>query len=341
MKHSLVLTEETTLKEAIEALDQGGVGFLAMVEATGRLVGILTDGDIRRAVLRKEDRLLNIINTSPETMLDSASQREIVLRLKALHRRHMPLVDAAGRFSGVFSLDDVEFVSRDNTVVIMSGGLGSRLGELTKEVPKPMLTVGSRPMLQHLVEMFSEHGFRRFIFCVNYKREVIQDYFGDGSRFGVKIDYVVESKRLGTAGALSLIDAALDCPFFVINGDVLANVDFSHVLATHIASARVATMCVRQHSYQVPYGVVRTDASNMITGLQEKPELAFDVNAGIYVLDPEVLDLVPCDTFYDMPSLFECLVGSGRKAGVYRIEDYWLDVGRREDLQKANRDLPL
>lgn len=339
MKNAIVLHNQTSFEDVVEALDHGGMGFLALVDEAGLLKGIVTDGDVRRALLKKNYTVGGMINAAPEVMDSSTSKREIITRLKALHRRHMPLVNAKGEFKGVFSLDQVEFVSKSNKVVIMAGGLGSRLGELTKNIPKPMLTVGSKPMLLHLVELFSEQGFRDFIFCVNYKKEIIQDYFKCGKDFGVKISYVEENKRLGTAGALSLIKEPIRDPFFVINADVLTHLDFSDFLDSHMAQTSIATMCVRKHTYQVPFGVVNSDDTQAITGIEEKPLYSFDVNAGVYILSPGALKKVPGNEFFDMPSLFENLINSGDKTAIYRIDDYWIDIGRKEDLQKAHLDM--
>lgn len=339
MKHTFLLQDSSTLRDAIQSLDEGGIGFLAFVDQEQSLQGILTDGDLRRAILNKNNDLLSIINKSPVTMPHASEKREVIAKLKSLHRRHMPLVDNENKLKSVFSLDDIEFVSKDNTVVIMAGGLGTRLGELTKEKPKPMLNVGDRPMLQHIVEQFRDQGFCRFIFCLNYKKEVIEDYFGCGDRFGVKIDYVIENSRMGTAGALSLINQALDRPFFVINGDVLTNLDFNDFLDFHMMEGSKASMCVRQYQQQIPYGVINTDDNNQITSIEEKPSYFFNVNAGIYLLDPEILPLVPKDTFFDMPTLFEKLVLRSDKTTVFKVHDYWLDIGQREDYHKANIDM--
>ena len=338
MDRALVLKQETSFDEAIEAIDSGGIGFIAMVDEAGYLLGILTDGDIRRAFLNKNFNLKSVINTNPEVMLESSTNHEVYSRLKMLHRRHMPLVDENKRFKGVFTLDDVDFFTRDNVVVIMAGGLGSRLGELTKEVPKPMLKVGKQPMLQHLVEMFSEQGFRKFIFCVNYKKSIIQDYFQEGRDFGVKIDYIEEESRLGTAGALSLIEAEITEPFFVVNADVLTNLDFLDVLNAHKATRSQATMCVRKHYVNVPLGVVN-NKDGRIVSIEEKPEVSFDVNAGVYCLNPEVLQFVPKKEFFDMPTLFNMLIDNDLMVSVHHVHEYWLDIGRKDDFQKANKDL--
>ena len=340
MDNSFLLTPESTLIEAIKSLDETGLGFLAIIDKSNCLVGILTDGDLRRGILNQKTELLDIINLKPITIQYGTPQREIIIKLKSLHRRHMPLVDKDNVFKGVFSLDDIEFISKDNVVVIMAGGLGTRLGELTKDTPKPMLHVGGRPMLRHLVEQFRDQGFYQFIFCLNYKKEIIKDYFGNGEMLGVKIKYVVEEKRLGTAGAIRLAKNRLKRPFFVINADVLTNVDLNSLLDHHNNKANAATMCVREFEKQIPYGVIESDKNGHITSISEKPNFTFNVNAGIYVLDPLVLNYIPDDVFFDMPTLFEKLMLE-YNCSVFNLQDYWLDIGQKADFTKANQDMSI
>ncbi|MEY8213825.1 MAG: nucleotidyltransferase family protein, partial [Colwellia sp.] len=289
MKYTLKYEASCSLNDAVKALDNGGVGFLALVDDSNKLLGILTDGDLRRAILNKETELNKIINFSPAVMSYQSTSQEVIQKLKSLHRRHMPLVDEENRLKSVFTLDDVDFVSKDNEIIIMAGGLGSRLGELTKETPKPMLRVGDKPMLQHLIEQFRDQGFCKFILCVNYKKDIISDYFGSGEKFGVQIDYVVETKRLGTAGALSLIQKEINSPFFVINADVLTSLNFQELISFHKKQKSKATMCVRNYVQQVPYGVIKADENSTLIGIDEKPTYSFNVNTGIYVLEPSVL----------------------------------------------------
>ena len=245
------------------------------------------------------------------------------------------------QLKSVFSLDDITFVTRDNPVVIMAGGLGSRLGQLTKETPKPMLSIGSKPMLQHLIEQFRDQGFRKFILCVNYKKDIIRNFFSDGEKLGVKITYIEEEKRLGTAGALSLIQPSINVPYFVVNADILVNIDFMKLLSFHIKSESLATMCVRQYQMQVPYGVVNSNDRNQLLSIDEKPSLSFNVNAGVYLLDPSINSFVPNNKFFDMPSLFDILIDKGIPSTAYPINDYWLDIGHKADLEQANIDMKL
>ncbi|GAA0353700.1 nucleotidyltransferase family protein [Bowmanella denitrificans] len=340
MEHVFVLKEDSTLLDAIEALDKGGIGFLAFVDDYGKLVGIITDGDIRRAILKNKSSIQDAINNDPVTMPSNSSRESIVAKLKQLHRRHMPLVSSDGKLNALFTLDDIEFISRPNPVVIMAGGLGARLGELTKDKPKPMLKVGDRPMLQHLIEHFRDQGFYKFILCVNYKKEVIMNYFSDGTQYGVSISYIEEKKRLGTAGALGLIPKhQIQERFFVVNADVLANVDFGSVLNDHIESGGLATMCVRNHEFKVPYGVVNANKTNIITSIEEKPSFSVNINAGVYILEPSLLYDIPENEFFDMPTLFEQVLIPKSAAQIYKLNDYWVDIGQVSDYVQANNDL--
>lgn len=339
MKYTIKFDMNLNLNDAVKALDNSGVGFLAFVDNDNKLLGILTDGDLRRGVLNREMEVYKIINKEPIVMDYNTSKSEIIDRLKCLHRRHMPLVDSNNVLKSIFTLDEVQFFSRSNEIFIMAGGLGSRLGNLTKIIPKPMLTVGDRPILQHLVEQFRDQGFRNFTFCVNYKKEMIINFFGDGKKFGVRIKYIIEKEKLGTAGALSLVKDKPDDPFIVINADVLTSLNFEHLIESHIESRNLATMCIRKYSQEIPYGVIKSDCHSNIIGIEEKPSISFDVNTGIYVFDPSIINFVPLNKYFDMPTLFEVLLKEGVYCGVFELIDYWLDIGKVNDYKQANVDL--
>ena len=336
---NLILTNDTSFKDAIAVLDENGNGFLSIVDSDDHLIGILTDGDVRRAILNDISDINDIINKTPTTVPAGTTRAQMVSMLKDMHRRHMPVIDDEGRLLEVVSLDEVEFNHKPNTVVIMAGGLGSRLGELTKETPKPMLHVGDKPMLVHIIESFNDYGFTDIIISVNFKAEKIKSYFGDGSKFGVKIKYIEEKERLGTAGALSLLDEKPELPFFLINGDVLTAVNYEKLLEYHNKNSADATMCIRGYDHEVPYGVISTDDQNNILELQEKPINTYYVNSGVYVLSPEVLDYIPQNKYYDMPSLFKELVDNHKVAKTYHLTDYWIDVGNPVDYETANNKL--
>ena len=219
----------------------------------------------------------------------------------------------------------------------MAGGLGTRLRPLTQDTPKPLLKVGDKPILQTIIESFAKYGFEDIVISVNYKSHMIKDYFGDGSQFGVKISYIDEDKRLGTAGALSLLNDKPKEPFFVMNGDLLTNVNFEKFLDFHTFENSIASMAIREHEFQIPYGVIQTNGAK-ITDIKEKPIQKFFVNSGIYILSPQTLDYIPKDEFFDMPTLFNKLIEDNKNVLSFPIHEYWLDIGRMEELQKAQSE---
>lgn len=336
-----VLKSDSLLDEALRLLDLNGNGFLPVVDEQNKLLGIITDGDVRRGILNKTLELNSIINKNPTTAKLGVSHRVIKQKLRELHRRHMPIINDIGQLVDVVILDNFEFVSKDNWVVIMVGGLGTRLGNLTKKTPKPMLEIGGKPILLGIIEQFKSQGFAKFVLCVNYKAEIIENYFKDGSSLDVKIKYTKEKKRLGTAGALSLIDFEMDAPFFVVNGDVLTSINFEDFLDFHVVNEAIATMCVKSYKFDIPYACIEFNKESEITALKEKPSNEYFVNTGMYILKPEILKKIPKNDYYDMPQLFDDLIHEKKKCKAYRIDDYWLDLGRPEDLDKGQSDLKI
>ena len=257
------------------------------------------------------------------------------------HIRQLPVLDACGRIVDLRLHDSFLSPSKyDNVVVVMAGGKGTRLRPYTDSCPKPMLLVGDKPILEILLERCIASGFRKFYFSVNYLKDQIIDYFDNGSRWGVSIEYLVEDKPLGTAGSLSLLPTSLQHPFLVLNGDVLTRLDLGHLFRFHAEHKAKATLCVREHEITVPFGVVFTDGADL-TAFQEKPTFSYQVNAGVYVIDPQLLDFLPHDKFTDMPELLESVHLSGHKVCVCPIHEYWLDVGRPETFAQAHRDWPF
>lgn len=336
----LVVPPEASLRQAIERIDAGGMQIALVVDARQRLLGTISDGDVRRAILRGvslDAPARDVMNTAP-TVASPGEDRELLLAMmnsRQLHR--IPVVDGAGTLVGLETLDElVKPVERDNLVVLMAGGIGARLRPLTEERPKPMLMIGNRPILETILLNFIENGFRRFCFCVNYKAEMVMDHFGNGARWGVEIRYVRESERMGTAGALSLLPEKPVKPLIVMNGDLLTKTNFASLMDFHASHAAAATMCIREYDYQVPYGVVKLEDQRLV-GVEEKPIQRFFVNAGIYVLAPEAVAEIP-SSYYDMPMLFDRLVAQGREISVFPVREYWLDIGHLADLDKAHGD---
>ena len=338
---NIKLKQNATIKEALEIIDSGAMQIALVVDDNDKLLGTLTDGDIRRGILRGLDldsSIETIVFKEPAIAKISSTKEEIlkIALSKKLHQ--IPIVDDNGIVLDLKEIEElVEPKIKTSRVILMVGGLGTRLRPLTQDTPKPMLKVGNKPILQTIVERFAEYGFVNITMCVNFNASIIRDYFSDGKEFGVNIDYVLEEKRMGTAGALSLLKERPSEPFFVMNGDLLTNVNFEHIFNYHILNKATATMCVREYDYEVPYGVVKMN-DNKIIEIAEKPVQKFFVSAGIYMLSPEILDLIPKNEFYDMPALFEKLIKLSKNVISFPIREYWLDIGRMEEYQRANEE---
>lgn len=336
---TVCLDEERPVSEAIRCIEASGGQIALVLTKEGRLLGTVTDGDVRRGLLRGiglDAPARTIMNDRPRSMPVGVAMHELLAKLRKEGVLQMPLVDDDGRVVELVAADDLRAVAvNDNPVIIMAGGLGTRLRPITETIPKPMIEVAGRPILETIIERFRQQGFSSITLCVNYLAEIIEDHFGDGSRHGVSINYVREEKRMGTAGALSLLDSRPTLPMIVINGDILTSINFNQLLAFHAENNALATMGLNRFQYQVPYGVVEVK-DHHIVNFSEKPSFDFFVNAGIYIIDPSLLDSLPRDKFFDMPSLFESVPVERRAA--FPIHEYWLDIGRHDDLERAMQE---
>ncbi|MGE4556721.1 MAG: nucleotidyltransferase family protein [Desulfovibrionaceae bacterium] len=330
---------EAPIIEALRIISKGALQIALVVDEDKRLMGTVTDGDVRAWLLEGkslQEPASAIMTTSPIVASVEDSEAEMLRLMRAKDILQIPVVDAQGRLAGLRLLKEmVRVAERENFVVLMAGGLGSRLGPLTENCPKPLLKVGSKPILETILTNFVNQGFQNFYISVNYMAEAFENHFRDGSRWGAKVGYLREDKRLGTAGALSLLPAPPDSPFFVMNGDILTNIDFRRLLEFHEASGAEATMCVREYEQQIPYGVIRS-LDGRLVGIEEKPTTTYHVNAGIYMLNASCLDCIPEGEFFDMTDLFSKLIALGRKAMIFPVTDYWIDIGRMEDLKRAH-----
>jgi dTDP-glucose pyrophosphorylase len=333
-----LIRPDATVHDAIAMLDSSALQIVMVVDESERLKGTITDGDIRRAILSGKqltESVEGVMKSRPITAGTETTRDELVRLMKTMVVRRLPVVDADGRVVGLELLEQLVDVGvRENAVVLMAGGLGSRLMPRTESTPKPMLEVGGKPMLERIIDSFKALGFREFILAVNYRAEVIQRHFGDGKHLGVDIQYVYEADRLGTAGALSLIEKSLDQPFFVMNGDVLTDCNFEMMLDFHIVEKSTVTMAVREHDLQVPFGVVSVDQPRILS-IDEKPMHSFFVNAGIYTLEPSVLNYLERGKYADMPVVVRSVIDDGGRANAFPLREAWLDVGRDEDFQRA------
>ena len=336
---NIVVKESTSILDVIKIIDRNSKQIAIVVDDNYKLLGTINDGDIRRAILKNislTESVKDIYFKTPVTANINDSKEEIINICKTKNKQQIPVLDNDGKLIGLEILNDlITKEDKLNKVVIMAGGLGTRLRPLTEKIPKPMLMAGKKPILLTILEKFAEYGYRNIVMCVNYRSDVIENYFENGEKFGVKIDYVYEKKRMGTAGSLSLLDGKLKEPFFVINGDILTSVNFEHLHNFHLSNRSVATMCVHEHNFQIPYGVV--DIKNdKILSIVEKPVKKFFINAGIYMISPSILEYIPQNEFYDMPTLFEKIISENKKKVIpFPIREYWLDIGSNEEYKKA------
>ena len=328
---------DSSIKQALKTLSKSSLQILLVVNKKGILLGTLNDGDIRRGFLKGlniNSSIKSIYFTRP-TIAKKNDNKNKLLKI-ALSKKiyQIPVVDNKHKAIGIYIIDElITSKNKSNLVVIMAGGKGMRLRPLTKNIPKPMLKVGNKPILQNLIEKFRENGYENFILSVNYKSKIIKDYFGDGTELGVSIKYIEEKIRMGTAGSLSLLKTKLNEPFFVINGDLMINLDFKKMMDFHCENNSIATMCVRQHSINSSYGVVNLKNENIVS-IEEKPKQKYFINAGIYILDPKCTSIIP-KKFYDMPTLFKKIIAKKYKAISFPLNEKWIDIGKRDDYQLA------
>jgi dTDP-glucose pyrophosphorylase/predicted transcriptional regulator len=333
---------DCSMEEAIATLDRVAVRIVLVVDAKRQLLGTVTDGDVRRALLKRrplETAVKEIMCSSPKTAGKDWTRERILSVMEAYQLLQMPVVDEAGIVIGLETLHGLlNRPQRDNPVFLMAGGFGTRLRPLTHNCPKPLLKVGDKPILELILERFIAAGFHRFFISTHYMPEMIRQHFGDGSRWGVSIAYVHEDEPLGTGGALGLLPhEQIDLPLFLMNGDLLTTLNFLNVLEFHESHGGAATMCVREYEYCVPYGVIQSEG-HRIRSMVEKPVQKFFINAGIYLLSPALVKSVQPGTRIDMPTLLEREIAAGRDVNMFPVHEYWLDIGRMEDFQRAQHE---
>ncbi len=335
----VLITPESTIRDALEVINSSGLQVALVVNASAHLLGLLTDGDLRRAMLDGASMadLVGPLMKPGYRYVENHIQRSQVKKIMLKESlRHLPVVDGDKRIIGLYTWRDLFEVNHySNSVVIMAGGKGIRLRPHTETCPKPMLLVDGRPMLEIVLEQCIAAGFTKFYISINYLKEQIIGYFQNGARWGVSIDYLVEDEPLGTAGSLRLLPESIDEPFLVLNGDVLTRLNPSHLLDFHCQHDAQATLCVREYEFTMPFGVVQTNGTEL-AGFEEKPTYRHLVNAGVYVIDPQLLPLLPPHQATDMPSLLQTAQQAGHRVAVCPIHEYWIDVGRPETLEEAH-----
>ncbi len=333
-----LMTGDGKVEQAIRKLDEIGIRILLVVDGQGELLGTISDGDIRRGLLKGltlESPIASVLHRNP-LLVPPEIGRELVMQLMVANKvQQIPVVDDRRRVVGMHLWDEINTkLSLPNSMVIMAGGMGTRLRPHTEACPKPMLLVAGKPMLEHIIEKAKLDGFEHFILAIHYLGHMIEEYFGDGSRWNVKIDYLREQYPLGTAGAIGLLWPRPEMPFVVTNGDVLTDIRYSELLDFHTRHDAMATMAVRVHEWQHPFGVVQTRGVDIV-GFEEKPIARTHINAGVYVLSPDSLDMLNPDEHCDMPMLFERAQARAQRTVAYPMHELWMDVGKPEDLERA------
>ena len=331
------------MKSAINNLENGKSRIALVVDDKGKLIGTITDGDIRRAILANlpmDSKLKEFMKDQP-VCIDSEKNKDDILRLmREKDILQVPILDKNKKVVGLETLNHLlEGKKIDNPVFIMAGGFGTRLAPLTDETPKPLLKIGSKPILERILLKFIDAGFHKFYISTHFMADKIKEYFNDGSEWNISIKYIHEDKPLGTGGSLGLLPKSeIDLPLVMMNGDLLSEVNFVELLRYHYEKKGMVTICVSQYELQIPYGVVVKDEHKFIK-IDEKPSEKFFINAGIYVVDPSIVSGVGGSSYLDMPTLLNEISLKNLPVNIFPIHEYWLDVGQLSDFNKAKEDL--
>ena len=334
-----VVDDGYSIRELIENLTNSSLQISLILDEDDHLIGTVSDGDIRRGILAGLDLdspISKIIQRKPLVVSEGTHISIIKELMLANNINHMPIVNTKGQIKDLYTWNDIESLDDINIqMVIMAGGKGKRLMPYTKDCPKPMLKINNKPMLEIIIDRARAEGIKKFILCVNYLSQVIVEYFGNGQKFGVQIEYLYEEQELGTAGALYFLKDKIKSPFLVTNGDVITEISYLNLFNFHSTNDSLATMAITTHEIHNPFGVVKLNGNN-ITGFEEKPIVSNFINCGIYVLDPLVISYLVENKYCDMPNLFMKIKDKNR-LHAYPIHEKWIDVGRENDLISANK----
>ena len=337
------ISPDTNLLDAIAILDKGSLQIALVVDPNKVLLGILTDGDIRRALLRKislSDSVDKFMNKDFKFIYSNTTEKRAFQIMQDNSILHLPVLDKNKKIIDL-KLYKTFINRKENStpIIIMAGGKGKRLSPLTNSCPKPMLKIGEKPILEIIIENCIKQGFTKFYLSVNYLKEQIINYFGDGNRLGVDINYLIEEKPLGTAGSLYLLPKGINDNLIVMNGDILTNFDLSNLVDYHLEHKAQATLCAREYKINIPFGVVETSGIE-IEKINEKPNICNYVNAGVYMIDKSIIKLIDKGKYFDMPNLLLLAKKLKNKVIVCPIHEYWLDIGKIDSLESAYKEWP-
>ena len=334
-----LVSPEILLQDALRVMESLRHKFLVVSTSDDRLLGTLTDGDVRRGLMRNltvQNPIVDFMNATPSWLPVGSSEAEIQSLMERLGAAFVPVLNKKNRLCHI-AVKGAVSEELPNHVILMAGGLGTRLKEMTTNCPKPMLPVAGKPILERVILNLRELGFRHFHLSVNYLSEMIEQHFGNGSALGVEISYLKEDRRLGTAGALGLYRVSNSHPILVMNGDVLSKVDFRSMIQEHVIAGNRITVGTRTMENQIQFGVVKCEGERVV-GIIEKPIEKHMVSAGIYVISPSIPLTVETGECVDMPELINRLVNDGEHVGVFPIHEYWIDIGRHDDFSQAQKD---
>ncbi len=339
-----IITSNATIKDAIEVLEKGKIKVVLVLDSNKILKGTIYDGDIRRALLKGLDLSANVCKAMVKSFIrvsENSSYKEIISIMNQNCISHLPVIGENNKFLGLHVLEDSGFkkdlIKLPNSVLLMAGGRGKRLMPLTENCPKPLLKINGKPLLEIILKQFIDAGIEKFYFSVCYLSEQIIDYFGDGEKWGVKISYIHEDKPLGTAGALTLLPKDISDPLLIMNGDILTKININHFINFHINNRADVSLSGSEYSYKSPYGVIDVDGVNF-KSIIEKPTFKHYINAGIYIINPSILKKIVINEYLDMPDLLNMILKDQHKIVVYPIYEYWLDIGKLDNLNKAKME---
>ena len=345
MSNGLISPEET-LYDAIKVIEGNARRLAVVITAERFVIGTLTDGDIRRCLLsggKLDTPVKKAMNPDPVLAPATATDAYIFELLVRYHLRALPLISPSGQYvravhiSDLHPFDDVEIVvGKFELAVIMAGGEGKRLRPLTENLPKPMVEIGGIPILERQITKLGRSGIRCMYISTNYLPDIIEEHFGDGSRFGVSIEYLRETRKLGTAGSLALLPVRPSGPILVMNGDILTTSDFGHLYDFHVEQKSMITAGAVNYRVEIPYGIIDCKGPDII-GIREKPSQQFLCNAGIYAISPDVLSELPSEAYIDMPDLIQKCLAKNFSVGVFPIHEFWTDIGTKADLVNAQQ----
>ena len=337
----ILINPNTSIIDTLKVIDDAAVEIALVIDENQCLIGTVTDGDIRRGLIKGaklNEPIHSLMNSSPITADLNTTDDELLFLMTNRSIKHMPIIDKDKHVLRLVLLKDlIAGKKRPNFAVIMAGGLGSRLGSLTQNTPKPLLPIGGKPVIARIAEQLKKHGIDEIFVSINYKGSQIKNWFEKNPIIGAQISYLEEKEFLGTAGALSLLPNIPSNPFIVINGDIISPVNFGSLLEFHQQSQNSMTLCTREFNFQVPYGVLKLNGSQLLS-IEEKPSQNIFINAGIYVINPELLKYIPENKRFDMPELINIAIKEGKEIGCYPVSDYWLDIGTPQDYIKADEE---